>query len=617
MTSEQSQNGALARAHTFSGKLSKDRQVAAALGRNLILQGNGGRLGGLLGLSDFGTDHKPRSGDIVVGWGKKSNTRRGASFARKNDLPFYRLEDGFIGYLDHPGRDQRRLSVVCDSQGIYYDASAPSDLEDMLAQPDWMTPELETRARALRERICAIGASKYNHAGSRVPMSVSAPEGQKILVVDQTKGDLSIRLGGAGSAAFGKMLDMAVSNHPEATIFLKVHPDVLLGKKRGHFDLSDLPANVVPLAVDVGPHDLLAHMDAVYVVTSQYGFDALLAGVPVHVFGQPFYAGWGLTIDYMEAPKRRTGVLALETLIAAALVRYPIYIDPFTGKVSDIDSILDHVEALCLSRRLVGRRVFPLGFSLWKRGFLRAFCADAREYRPITKRALEVIEWSPGDVVLVWGRSQDHIAKSLEKDVEVWRIEDGFLRSAGLGSDLARPASLAFDGRGIYYDAQTESDLEHALATQSFSDRQLARGEALIQSICAFGITKYNVGRCETPDFRQKAGGRTVVLVPGQVESDASLAFGSPDIQKNEDLLRAVRRARPDAYIVYKPHPDVLARNRQSGRADTDGHALDYCDQVVMDVDIHTCFGSVDEVHVMTSLAGFEALIRGLHVVCY
>jgi capsular polysaccharide export protein len=37
--------------------------------------------------------------------------------------------------------------------------------------------------------------------------------------------------------------------------------------------------------------------------------------------------------------------------------------------------------------------------------------------------------------------------------IPLWRMEDGFIRSSGLGSDLLAPLSLVLDKTGIYYDA--------------------------------------------------------------------------------------------------------------------------------------------------------------------
>ncbi|MFG5411028.1 hypothetical protein ABXN37_26610 [Piscinibacter sakaiensis] len=51
------------------------------------------------------------------------------------------------------------------------------------------------------------------------------------------------------------------------------------------------------------------------------------------------------------------------------------------------------------------------------------------------------------------------------------------------------------------------------------------------------------------------------------MESDASIRHGAGAVHGNLALLRAVRADRPQAWIVYKPHPDVVAGLR-SGRID-------------------------------------------------
>jgi len=99
------------------------------------------------------------------------------------------------------------------------------------------------------------------------------------------------------------------------------------------------------------------------------------------------------------------------------------------------------------------------------------------------------------------------------------------------------------------------------------------------------------------------------------VETDASLRLGSPAIRTNVGLLRAVRETNPRGYIVYKPHPDVAAGIRASGV--TEREALRWCDEVVPDVSMDLLLKEIDEVHVMTSLTGFEALVREKPVVCY
>ncbi|MEO5671042.1 MAG: beta-3-deoxy-D-manno-oct-2-ulosonic acid transferase, partial [Ramlibacter sp.] len=111
------------------------------------------------------------------------------------------------------------------------------------------------------------------------------------------------------------------------------------------------------------------------------------------------------------------------------------------------------------------------------------------------------------------------------------------------------------------------------------------------------------------------AGGRQVVLVVGQVEKDASIAWGACDVRTNLGLLQAVRALRPDAWLVYKPHPDVVAGLRGKGEGEARAGAI--CDEMLLAGSMHDLLEQVDEVHVMTSLTGFEALLRARPVVCW
>ena len=192
------------------------------------------------------------------------------------------------------------------------------------------------------------------------------------------------------------------------------------------------------------------------------------------------------------------------------------------------------------------------------------------------------------------------------------RVEDGFLRSVGLGADLTRPVSWVLDERGIYYDATRPSALEALLQAGGFTAGELARAAALRERIVREGLTKYNL---RAQPWQRPANGRPLVLVPGQVETDASIRWGCADVRTNMALLQAARAARPAAWLVYKPHPDVVAglRGAGAGEAQADRH----CDQVVTDASMHELLAQADEVHVMTSLAGFEALLRGKAVTCW
>lgn len=203
-------------------------------------------------------------------------------------------------------------------------------------------------------------------------------------------------------------------------------------------------------------------------------------------------------------------------------------------------------------------------------------------------------------------------AHAAEAGVPVVRIEDGFVRSVGLGSNLHPPQSIVLDRRGIYYDPSSPSDLEHILEHSAFTPDLLARGEAVARFIVARGISKYARGS-EAPPPRPRDG-RRLVLVTGQVEDDLSVKRAGGAVAGNLDLLRRTRAAEPDARILFKPHPDVDAGHRV-GRIE-DREALAYVDEVVR-TPIDRLLAPVDAVHVLTSLTGFEALLRGREVIVH
>ena len=249
--------------------------------------------------------------------------------------------------------------------------------------------------------------------------------------------------------------------------------------------------------------------------------------------------------------------------------------------------------------------LYALNFSAWKRPAVRCCFPGRRVVLIGDARSVPA-----NGQLAVWGvhRPDD----SVPATVKLIHIEDGFLRSVGLGADLIRPLSWVLDREGIYYDATRPSDLENILASTTFEPEMLARAESLVRRIVSVGLTKYNVG---SASWQRPAHVNKVVLVPGQVESDASLNYGAPRIRTNIGLLQAVRQANPDAYILYKPHPDVISGLRAVGVKEQ--RAAHWCDEVITDATMGELLALVDEVHVLTSLAGFEALLRQKPVTCY
>ena len=81
-------------------------------------------------------------------------------------------------------------------------------------------------------------------------------------------------------------------------------------------------------------------------MTSLTGFDALLRGKKVVTYGQPFYAGWGLTEDRAKnatAFERRQRRLTLDELVAGALLHYPIYWDWDLKGYTTCEAVLNRI----------------------------------------------------------------------------------------------------------------------------------------------------------------------------------------------------------------------------------------------------------------------------------
>lgn len=537
----------------------------------------------------------------IVGWGLKGVFARDAAWAQRAGLPYLALEDGFLRSV-RPANGDAALSVSVDPVGVYYDAHRPSKLEQDIAAA--RTPAQHERADRLIAAWCSGRLSKYNHA-RELPPPVAGPF---VLVVDQTAGDASIAYGMASEASFQRMLEAALDEHPTLPVVLKVHPDVVEGRKRAHFGAltPGQASRVSLLASNAHPPALLEAAAAVYVVTSQMGFEALMWRKPVRCFGMPFYAGWGLTGDELPAHPRRAGQsVALTGLVHAALVDYPRYVDPESFVPCEAERVVQWMALQRRQRERFAPRVQAVGFSQWKQPSVRAFLGGSQVCFVDSPSPL-----AEGEQRAVWGRGSPDAATGAE--TALLRIEDGFLRSVGLGANLVQPLSWVIDRHGMYYDAGAPSDLEGLLEAGGFDTALLDRARTLREAIVLRGITKYNVGGGA---WQRPPGMRRVVLVPGQVENDASIAFGAPALRTNLGLLEAVRQQRPDAWIVYKPHPDVLAGKRP-GEAGMD-EAKRWCDEIVTDVPIHRLFEQVDELHVLTSLAGFEALLRGKPVACH
>jgi capsular polysaccharide export protein len=259
-------------------------------------------------------------------------------------------------------------------------------------------------------------------------------------------------------------------------------------------------------------------------------------------------------------------------------------------------------------------QLYFFGFTFWKRKNIKKFfdnegkiyfCWDLND---ALQKGL-----NKNSKIFIWGKKPFEDVEKFAKNngINIFRVEDGFIRSVTLGSDLTKAYSIVVDSRGIYFDPTVESDLEWIYNNYEFSDVELLRAEKIKHFLIEKKISKYNALKDKTLSINTD---KKIILVPGQVEDDASIIYGGEGMS-NLELLKKVKEKRGDEYIIYKPHPDVLAGNRKGHIPKNE--ALKYADMVIEDVSLPSLLDICDEVHTITSLSGFEGLIRDKKVYTY
>lgn len=356
--------------------------------------------------------------------------------------------------------------------------------------------------------------------------------------------------------------------------------------------------DVDPWSLLNGEMQLFAHGNDEWVAL------ACIAGCPVQILS----AGRFGTPGAADAQLRRH--------VAQDLSRIR-YRNPFTGQDASIETTIaqlaDWRRMFEANRNLVA----ACGFSWWKRHEIARFLWTPQHRLHFFRSERRAIRYAArqGGAVAVWpSRVSAGIAdEARAESVPLVQVEDGFIRSVGLGSNLVPPSSVAVDRLGIHYDPGRSSDLETLLASASFPPPLLARAERLRRMIMEAGISKY--GGDSDHMFPPRRPGRRLVLVPGQVEDDMSVQLGGGGLSSNLELLRRARALEPDAEIWFRPHPDVDAGHRKGTVRDVE--ALRFADRIIRGGSMARLLGHVEAVHVLTSLTGFEALLRGREVTCH
>ena len=549
----------------------------------------------------------------VVSWSDLRHQGRARRRATTLGLPFLLFGPGLLRAPPRWGATTPILSVTAQ---VMAGPQSPIDILDpdrLLASSGWESPGLLARAASLRREIVSrrLGGPWWNSgADPGLPRS-----GRYALIL----GDSNWH--GASGSTSPKLLNAMLAaaraeNASEPTLLVASdrarHRRLMAGLLR---DTAARGCTVLTGRVDIW--EAVARAETVYTTGGETGFLALLAGAKIRCFSNSFYSGWGITTD-QPGVSRKTLRRTVDEIFAGACLLATRYLDPYRREAASFEDVLE-ILAEWQKIETVNRNIrVCLGMSFWKRRQVRDFLrssAGTPAFRRTKNAAIAAARRRPGSSIAVWvSRAPAGLAQAAEESsIPLLRVEDGFVRSVGLGSDFIPAASLVLDSRGIHFDPSVRSDLERLLAETEFDAALIERARDLIARLVARGITKYNVGDSALP-IEWPAGKRRI-LVPGQVEDDLSVRLGGGGIARNLDLLARVRTANPEAFILYKPHPDVEAGHRQGKLAD--GIATTFADTVIRDISTAVVLAEIDELHTLTSLAGFEALLRGRRVVVY
>lgn len=280
----------------------------------------------------------------IISWGGRISAKTAAAIARFRHLPHWYLEDGFLRSVGLGKAGAIPLSIVIDDLGLPVDASRPSRLERLIEG----AADAGALGAAIREQIVFNRLSKYNHLPHRPPRIEKAGK-RRILLVDQVVGDVSVGRALGSEASFKKMLADGLASGAQCLI--RTHPDVMAGLRKGYLTADAAKGDAVLVDDAVSVASILEVVDEVWTVSSQFGFDALLRGLPVRCYAAPFYAGWGVTQDhygvYTKAALagRRTKLRTVDQIAAAAFSLYPTYRDPTDWREIDVFQAIELIVA--------------------------------------------------------------------------------------------------------------------------------------------------------------------------------------------------------------------------------------------------------------------------------
>ncbi|MGP9556444.1 capsular polysaccharide export protein, LipB/KpsS family [Psychrobacter sp. AOP7-A1-24] len=216
-------------------------------------------------------------------------------------------------------------------------------------------------------------------------------------------------------------------------------------------------------------------------------------------------------------------------------------------------------------------------------------------------------------VIYIWGYKapQYFIEYVREQNLDIFFLEDGFIRSGPEDDSSEPPLSIVMDSQAPYFDTTRPNDLTDLIA--SFAFEQNGYDETLAQEMLDYyvshRVSKYNHQPYVNvvPIYGIKSKKRILVL--GQVPHDDSLKYGGGEGITLLDVVNQAIEENPDTQIIVKPHPMTLDDLSTI-------NTLTDLDCLILTQSIHLvdALETIDHVYTITSLGGFEALLRGKKV---
>ncbi|MDN5651441.1 MAG: hypothetical protein L0G51_02290 [Lactococcus lactis] len=212
-------------------------------------------------------------------------------------------------------------------------------------------------------------------------------------------------------------------------------------------------------------------------------------------------------------------------------------------------------------------------------------------------------------VIYIWGyKAPPYFIEYVRaQDLDIFFLEDGFIRSGPDDDSSAPPLSIVMDSQAPYFDTTRPNDLTDLIANFDFDqdnyDEVLA--QEMLDYYVSHRVSKYNHQPYVdvTPIYGTKD--RKRILVLGQVPHDDSLKYGGGKDFTLLDVVKKAIKENPDAQIIVKPHPMTL------DNPDIVSTLIEL-DCLILTQSIHLvdALETIDHVYTITSLGGFEALLR-------